>query len=521
MKKIKTQALVIGTGLGGCSAALALADRGVHVLLVTRAQKPHKETATAWAQGGIVYKNPKEKKGDLVKDILKASSNTSNIEVAELLEALGPKTVKDILIDRIQVPFVRKKNGDLDLTGEAAHRFARILYHGDTSGESIEKAFIQTLEKHPNVEFLTAHTAIDLLTLSHHSEHVQDQYKPSRCVGAFLLNQKNNQVVEVLAHETILATGGLGQLYLHTTNPLGARGDGLSMAYRTGARLMNLEYIQFHPTTFFKKGHKRFLLTEALRGEGAKLINESGEAFMKRYHKDLELAPRDIVSRAIHDELLRTQTECVYLDISFKPKAWIEQRFPWIYNACQEMGVDMSKVPVPVVPSAHYACGGVFVDTHGNTTLENLKAVGEVSCTGLHGANRLASTSLLEDLVFGIRAGEHSAKTIHKNKRMVFPKIRPWESQTETADPDLLQQDWLTIKHTMWNYVGLIRTPKHLNRAQRILRELSDEIGQFYSNCALTDTLIGLRNGVQAAQLVLTAAGRNLKSVGCHFIKTD
>ncbi len=521
MKTLQTDCLVIGTGLGGCMTALELAETGASVTLLTRAEKPD-NTATSYAQGGIVYRGKLEATPDqLIADIQTTGSGICNQRAVNILASEGPDLVQKILLEKLRVPFDRNDDGMFDTTGEAAHSLHRILHCGDQTGAAIEKACLNEISKKKTVKILSRHTAVDLLTLSHHSMRPQDLYEPSRCIGAYVLDQDREEVLAILAAHTVLATGGLGQLYLHTTNPIGARGDGVAMAYRTGARVMNLEYIQFHPTALYRKSHERFLITEALRGEGAHLYNAAGEEFMKRYDPRGTLAPRDIVSRAIHDELLREgSTHWVYLDISHKPADWIRKRFPGVYAECLKAGVDITTSPIPVVPAAHYSCGGVYVDLEGRTTIRNLWAIGEVSCTGVHGANRLASTSLLEALVWGVRAGRSIGRELSA-QAPEFPSIRPWKPETEKVDADLLLQDWLTIRHTMWNYVGLIRTPKRLERAQKILRELSDEVQKFYAGSKVSDDLVGLRNGATTAQLILTAALRNHQSLGCHFIRSD
>ncbi|MFH1018419.1 MAG: L-aspartate oxidase [Pseudomonadota bacterium] len=521
MKTLEVDCLVIGTGLAGCVAALELAERGRAVTLITRAEKPE-ETATSYAQGGIVFRGAPESTPDqLIRDIQEAGAGICNEKAVRVLATDGPALVEKILLKNLEIPFDRNEDGALDTTGEAAHSTHRILHCGDQTGAAIEKAFLNELAKRKDVKILTRHTAVDLLTLAHHSTRAQDQYEPSRCIGAYVFDQAKGEIVSVLARYTVLATGGLGRLYLHTTNPVGARGDGMAMAYRTGARIMNLEYIQFHPTALYRKTQDRFLITEALRGEGARLYNAAGEEFMKKYDPRGTLAPRDIVSRAIHDELLREESShWVYLDISHKPADWIRKRFPGVFAECLKEGIDITVSPIPVVPAAHYSCGGVFVDLDGRTTIRNLYAVGEVSCTGVHGANRLASTSLLEDLVWGVRAGRAIAGELSASVP-ALPPVRSWKPETEKVDADLLIQDWVTIKHTMWNYVGLIRTPKRLERAQRILRELSDEVQKFYAGSKLSDDLIGLRNGSTTAQLIVTAALRNRQSLGCHFVRSD
>lgn len=519
MNMLETDCLIIGTGISGCAAAMEAAQKGIDVLLVTRAKDPG-ETASAMAQGGIVYQSDTEDRDQLFEDILGAGAGIGNRPAIEILTKEGPELVERILIKELKIRFDRNESGGISLAGEAAHSVPRILHIGDQTGQDMEKAFLNDLKGRKNVTVLSSHTAIDLLTLAHHSKNAQDFYKRPRCVGAYVYDQKKKAVKTILAKETVLATGGLGQLYLHSTNPPAARGDGLAMAYRTGARIMNLEYVQFHPTALYRKTSERPLISEALRGEGARLVNHAGKEFMKRYDRRGALAPRDIVARGIHDEILREGIPWVYLDISHKKGEWIRKRFPWAYKECKRYGIDITKEPVPVVPAAHYSCGGVAVDLDGNTTIENLKAIGEVACTGVHGANRLASTSLLEDLVWGVRAGRDLVQRIEKGKYR-FPGIRPWKGEKEEVDWELMAQDWLTIKHTMWNYVGLVRTPKRLDRADRIFGELGDEVRRFYSNSLVSDDLIGLRNGVLNAKLICTAARRNRQSLGCHYVREE
>jgi L-aspartate oxidase len=331
-----------------------------------------------------------------------------------------------------------------------------------------------------------------------------------------VFDQATGTVETVLAKETVLATGGLGRVFLHTTNPPGACGDGVAMAYRAGARCLNMQYVQFHPTTLFV-GEERFLLSESLRGEGAKLVDAAGREFMSDYDPGGSLAPRDVVARGIHQMMHETGSPCAYLDISHKPADWIRRRFPAIDARCREAGLDLATQPIPVVPAAHYSCGGIVVDLQGRSSLRRLWAAGEVSCTGLHGANRLASTSLLECLVWGTRAGQHAARDVRQTRDYYLPDIAPWQYETEPLDPALVAQDWLTIRQTMWNYVGLVRSRRRLDRAHQILRELHLEIGRFYARTGLSDSLIGLRNGIQAALAVLLAAMEARESRGCHY----
>src|SRR5439155_12006406 len=386
----------------------------------------------------------------------------------------------------------------------------------DETGAPIERALIDACRREKNVGWLVGTTAVDLLTLSHDSLDPTDRYDPPTVVGAQLLERETGEVRPLLARETILATGGLGQVYLHTTNPRGARGDGIAMSRRAGARLLNLEYVQFHPTALLHpKG--RLLLTEALRGEGARITDASGREFLSAVHPMGALAPRDVVARAIHQRMLERDEPHALLDISYKPAEWIRQRFPSLTRRCLEYGFDLTAGPVPVVPAAHYSCGGVAVDRDGRTTLSRLYAAGEVSCTGVHGANRLASTSLLEGLLWGWRAGAAAAKEAQRTRDRPLPEVRPWEPEHEPVDPALIAQDWMVIRHTMWNYVGLLRSERRLDRAGRILAELREEIENFYRRGTMSDGLLGLRNGVQTALAIHHAASENRDSRGSHY----
>ena len=313
-----------------------------------------------------------------------------------------------------------------------------------------------------------------------------------------------------------MATGGLGQTYLHTTNPNESRGDGIAMAWRAGARCVNLHYIQFHPTALYhEKG--RFLISEALRGEGAKLYDTNGKQFMKEFHPQEELAPRDVVARAIHKTLIKTNHPCVYLDITHKKSDWIKSRFPNIYEHCLSNGINITKNQIPVVPAAHYSCGGISVNLNGQSSIERLYAIGEVACTGVHGSNRLASTSLLECLVWGHIAGKNAAKDI---KKYEVPTTKEWIEESTSIDPALVSQDWFTIKNTMWNYVGLIRTRERLHRAQDILRSLQYDVEKYYQTSKLTPEIIGLRNGIQVAVAITSSALEDRTSNGCHYVES-
>ena len=361
---------------------------------------------------------------------------------------------------------------------------------------------------------------MDLLTPAHHGGDRRAIYDPLSCVGAYVLDQQSGAVRRCFARATVLATGGLGQIFLRTTNPVGSRGDGLAMAYRAGARVINTEYVQFHPTAFYHRNAPCFLITEAVRGAGARLVDERGRTFMERYDPEWkDLAPRDVVARSIHSELLSRGVSNVYLDLaSYIPAEQIRAGFPEMYRSCLAFGIDITRDPVPVVPAAHYACGGVWVDESGQSTVERLYAVGEVSCTGLHGANRLASTSLLEGLVWGHRSAQHIAAVLTEEQGGGFDDIPPWQpTGLEMPDPALIAQDMSSIKHIMWNYVGLVRTTRRLARAIEDLRNLELEIERFYRAAALTDELIGLRNAARVALIVTLAAWENKESRGCHY----
>ncbi len=523
MKDFSTDVLILGTGISGLSAALKLAEKKINVTIVTREKKPEL-TNTFWAQGGIIY-SPKDlnDQEDLITDIIRASAYTSNVEAAKILATRSAEIIDEVLIDKSHADFAKDAEGELLFTREAAHSRDRIIYKGDMTGKTIQISLLNYLSdktKFPNINFLTSHTAIDLITPDHHGVDITQRYEENQVLGAYLLNQENNEVRKVLSKVTILATGGIGALYLHHSNAEGARGDGHAMAYRAGADVANMEFIQFHPTTFYNRSsHRRFLISEAVRGEGGKLINAKGEAFMKKYHPDEELAPRDVVARAILEEMIAEKEDCVYLDISHKGEDYLKERFPTIYAYCLDNQVNMANMPIPVVPAAHYTCGGVKTDLKGKTNLKRLYAVGEVACTGLHGANRLASTSLLEGLTWGYIAGEDILSSIETLSDYDSDKIKNWSEGHEEVEMALISQDQLTLKQTMWNYVGLSRSQNRLARARAMFIELQDEIGKFYKYAQLNDELIGLRNGVEVAFMVLNASMRNKKSVGCFYLK--
>lgn len=511
---IKTEILVIGSGLAGCLAAIAAADEGAQVTIVSKTENIIGGN-TPYAQGGIIYKGLKDSPEKLKKDILIAGDGHSWEPAVDQLCQRGPELVEKFLINRFKVEFDRDENDELDLTAEGAHSQARIIHSKDKTGKSIHTSIAEGVKNHPNIKVLVNHTVVDLLTLAHHSKNSLDIYKKPACFGAFVLDNETSQVFPIFASQTILATGGLGQLYAHTTNPNEATGDGIALAWRAGVRCFNLQYIQFHPTTFYGE-RERFLISEAVRGEGGKLIDKDGKPFMKKFHEMGDLAPRDIVARGIHQTMLETGHPCVYLDVSHLDSAWLKDRFPTIYQYCIDAGVDIAKEPIPVVPAAHYSCGGVGVSLTGRTSLRRLYAIGEVSCTGVHGANRLASTSLLENVVWGYIAGKESAA--HIGVEDYYPDIWEWKDRNQIIDPALIAQDWLNIKNSMWNYVGLVRTKQRLLRARTIFRHLQSEIEQFYQQAKMTKSIIQLRNGMQSAIAITQATIETRENKGAHYL---
>lgn len=522
--RMQSDALIIGSGIAGAVAALTLAEKGLDVILIT-ASDTIANGNTALAQGGIVYRNENDDPRILEKDIKTAGWEHNYGKAVRYLCRKGPEVLQRIFLDKYEIPFNQRKPGDWYLTKEGGHTLARILYCDDHTGRNIMDVLTEALEACDNIRILTRRTAVDLLTTQHHAKHLDFKYSLSnQCVGAYVFNEKTGTVETIVSNFTLLATGGIGQIYLHTTNTPGSIGSGLAMASRAGAQLMNCEYVQFHPTALFgdaKRGEKRFLVSEAVRGEGAFLVNSKGDAFMPRYDSRADLAPRDIVTRAIMEEMLHSGDDCVYLDVS-RVKHDVAKRFPTIYDRCQKIGVDMKCDPVPVVPAAHYFCGGVLADNNGRTTLDRLYAAGECSCTGVHGANRLASTSLLEGLLWGYSAGEDIAKRTSprsKLSRKLNDSIPDWvpHGDKQNEDPALVAQDWANIRNTMWNYVGVSRTKHRLTRAFTDLRKLTKDLQDFYKQTPLSKPIIDLFHGSQAAYIITLAALRNKETKGCHF----
>ena len=519
MSPYQSDILIIGCGIAGASAALRLAqDRQRQITIITRSAEPE-DSNTRYAQGGIVTLGEGDSSDLLVEDILAAGDGLCLASAARILAEEGPELVDQILVRSTGVNFDRSPEGRLDFGREGAHSRSRILHVGDSTGRAIIQALIAALRKQPNVNIVTSATAVDLITFPHHARDPLTVYEPITCHGVYVFDQSHLTIHRYLAGVTILATGGLGRIYRHTTNPEGARCDGLAMAYRAGARVINAEYVQFHPTVLPVVDGEGFLISETMRGEGGRLLTPDGHPFMEDYAPQWgDLAPRDVVARAIHHQMIEHGYPHVLLDIhSVMSPEGIKTRFPTIFTRCMGLGIDITRQPIPVVPAAHYSCGGVWTDEWGRTTIQNMYAVGEVACTGVHGANRLASTSLLEGLVWGDRA----ARDINALDSLVTvdpDEVPQWEEEElEEADSALIRRDMRTIQHTMWHYVGLVRSAGRLARAIRDLNHQMETIDTFYRTTKLNDGLIGLRHSVQVALIVARAALHNRVSRGCHY----
>lgn len=521
--RLYTPVLIIGAGIAGCTTALTLADAGFEVTLISSGGDG--KNGNSWlAQGGIIYKAEEGDPKLLERDILRAGHKHNNQRAVKFLAAKGPEVVEKILFNRLGIPFAQnghKFEGEWDLTREGGHSAPRILHCADHTGRSIMQGLLEAVKASPHINFLHSRSAVDLLTSHHHTAGMTYRYQlENTCCGAYVYNEETHEVETILADFTMLASGGAGQIYLHSTNNPSCVGSAFSMASRAFVRLENLEYIQFHPTSFYHQDSPRFLITEAMRGEGAILLDKNGKRFIEKYDKRGELAPRDVVSQAIVAEMLKSGEPCVYLDAR-KINQSLTERFPTIYAHCLQYDVDITKDMIPVVPAAHYFCGGILTDTFGRTTLNRLYAAGECSCTGLHGANRLASTSLLEGLLWGYSAANDIKKLLEKGRylhKQLKADIRDWtpSGNEKNDDPALIAQDWASIRNTMWNYVGILRTRQRLERAFNDLRDLSSHLHNFYRNTPLSKPLLDLFQGCQAAYVLVQAALRNRVSLGCH-----
>ncbi|HPR18533.1 MAG TPA: L-aspartate oxidase [Candidatus Cloacimonadota bacterium] len=519
--KTSYDVLIIGTGVAGLTAAIYLKEAGLDVAVITKVDAIE-DTNTNCAQGGIIAWKEGDPSDNLQHDLLQAGCNYNNQKAVKIFVEQGPQLVFDFFIDKLKIQFTHTSEGKLDYTEEAAHSDRRVLHFEDHTGDVIQKSLKEYAAK-LEVPVFTGYTAIDLITNNHHSGDCQELYKAREVMGCYVLENSTGEVITIFADKVILASGGVGNLYQHTTNPAAATGDGMSMAYRAGADIINAEFIQFHPTSLFHREIKRFLISESLRGEGAKLMDAGGNYFMETYSPMKDLAPRDVVARAIYNHMAQTGSEYMLLDIAsfYKGEIPLEQRFSKIYQTCLGGGIDITKQPIPIVPAAHYFCGGIKVNTAGKTSVKNLYAIGEVSCTGLHGANRLASSSLLEGLLWAKLA----AQEIISNFTNIDPRrksnIPDWKrpAETEEFDPLLIAQDWKAIQLTMWNYAGIVRTKKGLERAHADFNYYSHRIFTFYKTARLNRDIIELRNAIVNASIIVSAAMHNRQSIGCHYVK--
>jgi L-aspartate oxidase len=516
----RTDFLIIGSGVAGLFLSLKLAELG-EVTIVTKKQAPVANTSLA--QGGIACVLAEDDSFDLhIQDTLRVGEGLSYPDIVRLVVTQAPKRINDLLA--LGIPFTRNPQDPerLHLGLEGGHARRRIVHVEDHTGREVENVLLAHVRERPNIHLLENHLAVDLITLCKvYRGCPREVLGQERCLGAYILNVETGEIETFLARLTILATGGAGKVYLYTSNADVATGDGIAMAYRAGCRVKNLEFVQFHPTCLYHPKAKNFLISEALRGEGAILLDPEGKPFMHKYDPERkELAPRDIVARAIDFELKKSGKECVYLDISHKPPDFVKSRFPHIYETCLRFGIDITKEPIPVVPAAHYFCGGISTDRFAQTDIRGLYAVGECACTGLHGANRLASNSLLEGLVFAYQAAAHIASEWDLWKKMTFPEVPPWDpgGAVDMEEKVLISHNWDAIRRLMWNYVGIVRTEERLLLAKKRISTILEEIEHHYWKYILTADFIELRNIAHVARLVIESALRRKESRGTHFM---
>ncbi|MBN1945605.1 MAG: L-aspartate oxidase [Bradymonadales bacterium] len=516
---IEADYLVIGSGVAGLSFALEAAKHGT-VAVITKREID--ESNTRYAQGGIAAVMTAQDSFERhAADTMVAGAGLCRRESVKICVEDGPRQAQR-LID-LGIQFTLREQGntgqevEFDLGKEGGHRFRRVLHAGDITGNAIQQVLVDAVKDQPNISVYEHHIAINLIT-DHHLSHPTTP--PSgRIVGAYVLDRRSGQIRPFAAHCTLLASGGLGKVYLYTSNPDVATGDGIAMAYRVGAKVANMEFIQFHPTCLYHPKAKNFLISEALRGEGGELINAAGDRFMSRYHELKSLAPRDIVTRAIDNELKRSGDDCVFLDMTHLPKEFIQRRFPNIHATCLQFGVDMTLEPIPVVPACHYSCGGVQVGLFSETSLPGLLAAGEVACTGLHGANRLASNSLLEGLVFSCRAAAYARRYVENLADRDGYDIPPWDPRTSRPSDEavIISQNWDEIRRFMWNYVGVVRTNRRLFRAKKRIELMAAEIREYYWDYHITADLVELRNLATVARIIIESALRRRESRGLHY----
>ncbi len=504
--------LVIGSGVAGLSYALGVAEHG-SVAIITK--KDSVESNTNYAQGGIAaVMSPEDSFESHICDTLEAGAGLCDREVVEFVVKEGPERIRELM--ELGAAFTRK-NGRLHLGREGGHSADRIVHSADTTGREIERALLANVRAHPNIRVFEYHFAVELITEHHLGQHVTRLRPDVHCFGAYVYDSRQDRVRTILAKTTLLASGGSGQVYLHTTNPSVATGDGVAMAYRAKGRIANMEFVQFHPTTLYHPDSNSFLISEAVRGAGGRLYNLGGDRFMAKYDPRGELAPRDVVARAIDDQLKQRGDNYVLLDVSHRPADEIRDHFPHIYETCLGYGIDITAEPVPVVPAAHYQCGGVVTDHHARTTIAGLFACGEVSCTGLHGANRLASNSLLEALVFSHRAVRAA---VEYAREVSFRTDVPAWDTSGTQRPN----EWVLVSHNreelrrvMWDYVGIVRSQLRLDRAFRRTRLLYEETEDFYRRTLVSAELCELRNMIAVAYLIIRSAQMRRESRGLHY----
>lgn len=527
MVQIKTDYLIIGSGVAGLTFALKVAAFG-SVALVTK--KGVMDSSTKMAQGGIASVFDKLDSFDLhIQDTLLAGDGLCNKDVVELVVKNGPDRIRELTelgvrFDLKAKPLTGSRDydpdSDFDLGREGGHSQKRIVHAHDMTGIELEKVLVNHVKQHEHITIYENHIAIDLITISTRMKRglfttTHEDY----CCGAYVLDRQADQVKTFCAKITLLATGGAGKVYLYTSNPDIATGDGIAMAYRAGATVANLEFVQFHPTCLYHPEAKNFLISEAVRGEGGKLLDGTGKAFMESYSSQKELACRDVVARAIDSELKKSGDDSVFLDISHKDSNFIKTRFPNLYEKCLSYGFDMTKEPLPVVPAAHYMCGGAATDMFGRTDLHRLYAIGETACTGLHGANRLASNSLIEALVYSHTASQQAVEDLKTFDFSSTPDPPPWD-EVGTTDSDeviMVSQNWDEIRRFMWNYVGIVRSDKRLARAKRRIEIIQNEINEYYWNFRVSADLIELRNIAVVAELIIKCASHRKESRGLHY----
>lgn len=514
----KTDFLVIGSGIAGLSFALKVAEHGSVTIL---AKKKVEKTNTALAQGGVAAMFGSQDSFELhLQDTLAAGDGLCNVEVARMVVENGPDRIKELV--RLGARFNKEGEGDYDfsLGQEGGHSRKRIIHAHDLTGKEIEDTLVARISKYKNISILENHIAVNLITeTSSIRSGLVVTHQENSCCGAYVLNNDTGKVETYHAGITLLATGGAGKVYLYTSNSDIATGDGIAMAYRAGASVANLEFVQFHPTCLYHVHAKNFLISEAVRGEGAKLIDSSGREFMHEYSPDKELACRDVVARAIDNELKKSGEDSVFLDITHKDPDFVKKRFPNIYARCLSLGIDITKDPIPVVPAAHYMCGGVATDLNGKTDVSRLYAVGEAACTGFHGANRLASNSLLEALVYAERAYHSAVSEFNAIDKATIPQLDPWD-ETNTTDSDeaiVVSHNWDEIRRLMWNYVGIVRSDKRLHRALRRIQNIIEEINEYYWDFKISSDLIELRNIATVAELIIQSALMRKESRGLHY----